>query len=259
MEIILDNVSYSSNKLEESLNSINYTFKNSITFVSGLRASIIKELLFQEKKSNKGYVYLSSRASIYDVAYLNNNPTFNNNSLYEEMSYLNKLYKLNYSDFDKRVNDALKMANLSLDYLSKTFDKMSINELKKSKLAVALFLNPKIIILDYFEKNMSNKEIEYLKKLVNKLNKMYNKNIIIFSNDIEVFINIIKDIIIFNSGNIVFNGTSKDLYNKELYKYIDEPNIISIINYLNSKKHKFDKYIDIKELLKAIYRDVENK
>ena len=33
----------------------------------------------------------------------------------------------------------------------------------------------------------------------------------------------------------------------------------TVIKYLDKKGHKFDHYIDIKELLKAIYRDVENK
>ena len=119
------------------------------------------------------------------------------------------------------------------------------------------FLNPKVIILDFFEKNLSNNIVEYIKKLVYKLNKMYDKNIIICSNNIDIYLNIIKDIVIFDKGNIVYQGN--DLYNSKIYKYIDEPNIVSFIKYLDRKGHKFDRYIDIKELLKAIYRDVENK
>jgi energy-coupling factor transporter ATP-binding protein EcfA2 len=256
MEIILDNVYYESKTREENINNVSYTFKNSITFVSGISLKLIKELLFLEKEY-LGNVYLSTKGSKKDIAYLGNNPSFYKDNLYNELLFLNKAYKLNYKDLDKKIVDSIKMANLSDKYLSKDFDDMTNNELKLSSLVVALFLNPKVIILDYFEKNLSNNIVEYIKKLVFKLNKMYDKNIIICSNNIDIYLNIIKDIVIFDHGNIVYQGN--DLYNNKIYKYIDEPNIINFIKYLDKKGHKFDHYIDIKELLKAIYRDVENK
>ena len=256
MEIILDNVYYESKTREENINNVSYTFKNSITFVSGISLNLIKELLFLEKEY-LGNIYLSSRANKKDIAYLSNCPSFKKDNLYEELVYLNKIYKLDYKDVNKKINDSIKMANLYNSYLYRDFDNMTNNELKLSSLVVALFLNPKVIILDYFEKNLSNNIIEYIKKLLFKLNKMYDKNIIICSNNIDLYLNIIKDIVIFNNGNIVYSGN--DLYNSKIYKYIDAPNIISFIKYLDKKGHKFDRYIDIKELLKAIYRDVENK
>ena len=153
----------------------------------------------------------------------------------------------------------MKMANLDPKYLNEDYSILSTTILKKMSLAIALFINPKILIFDNYDKQMSNKDIEYFKKLVYKLNKMYNKNIIVSSNNIDNYLNIITNIVILDNGKIVFNGTNKDLYDNKLYKYIDEPNIISFIKYLDKKGHKFDNYIDIKELLKAIYRDVENK
>ncbi len=256
MEIILDNVYFESKVKEENINNISYTFKNSITFVNGVSFKLIKDLLFLEKEY-LGNIYLSSKANKKDIAYLSNSNSFKKDTLYEELVYLNKIYKLGYKDIDKKINDSIIMANLNNSYLFKDFDDMTNNELKLCSLVKALFLNPKVIILDYFEKNLSNNVIEYIKKLVFKLNKMYDKNIIICSNNIDVYLNIVKDIVIFNNGNIVYQGN--DLYNSKIYKYIDEPNIISFIKYLDKKGHKFDRYIDIKELLKAIYRDVENK
>ena len=44
MEIILDNVYYESKTREENINNISYTFKNSITFVSGISLKLIKDL-----------------------------------------------------------------------------------------------------------------------------------------------------------------------------------------------------------------------
>ena len=259
MEIILDDVNYKSKNIEGNLNNVSYIIKNGVNFIYGIDATLIKDLLFQNKVTKSGYVALNKSGKKYEISFISKDNNFHKSNLYDEVVYLNKLYKLNYKDVDKRIKDALKMVNLDVTYMSENFEDMSFNELKLIKLVIALILNSKIIVLDYFEKEMPFNQINHIKKLLLKLNKMYNKNIIIFSNDIESYLNIINNIVIFNDGNIVFEGTNKDLYNNDIYKYIDEPKIISFIKYLRSKNHLFDDYIDIKELLKAIYRDVENK
>lgn len=259
MEIILDKVKYSSKKIDENINNVTYTFKNSITFVDGISGQLIRDLLYQEKLPKKGIVALNKKGKKYDISYLSKDYVFYKNNIYEEIVYLNKIYRLNYKNIEKRIKDALKMVNLDITYISEDFDSLSSNEKKLLSLAIALIINSKIIILDYFEKGLSYNQINYMKKLLLKINKMYNKSIIIISNDLDNYINIVRDIVIFNMGDIVFKGTKDDLYNNELYKYIDTPHIINFIKYLEKKDHKFDHYIDIKELLKAIYRDVENK
>ena len=259
MELILDNVTYKSKKINENLNNISYTFKQGINFVNGIDALLIKDLLFQTKKTKDGYIALDKKGKAYDIAYISSNIKHYRNNLHEEIDYLNKAYNINYKNIDKRIKDALTMINLDITYMSENFVDMSNNELKLVNLAIALIFNAKIIILDYFEKGMPFNQINYIKKLLSKLNKMYNKNIIIFSDDIDCYINIVNNILVINNGNIVFEGTNKDLYNDNLYKYIDEPSIISFIKYLNNNNHTFDNYIDIKELLKAIFRDVESK
>ena len=259
MEIILDNVIYKSKKMDENLNNISYTFKKGINFVYGLDPILIKDLLFQNKNTKSGFVGLDKKGKRYDISFISEDNKHYKKNLYEEINYLNKLYKLNYKDIEKRINNALKMINLDVTYISEEFELMSTNELKLVNLAIALIVNSKVIVLDNFEKTMAYNQINYVKKLLSKINKMYNKNIIIFSNDLECYMNIINNIVIFNNGSIVFEGSNRDLYNNVLYKYIDEPEIISFIKYINSKNHNIDNYIDIKELLKAIYRDVENK
>ena len=259
MEIILDNVTYEGKEKDGKLINFSYTFKNSLTFVYGISAKVIKELLFQEIKLDLCNVYLSERGKVFDIAYLSNDNSFKKDTLYNELIYLNDYYKLNYKNINKKINDALIICNVNVDILNKKFNELSNSELKMCALVKALFLNSKVIILDYFEKCLDYKTINYIKKLLSKLNKMYNKNIIIFSNDIDCYLNIIKDILIVSDGKIKFEGTSKDFYNDKIYKFIDTPIIIDFIKYLDSKGHKFDEYIDIKELLKAIYRDVENK
>ncbi len=260
MEIIIDNVKYTSSIQNESLNNVSYTFNNGITFCSGLRGSIIKELLFLEKETSNGYIYLDKKGYRSDIAYLSNKQCeFNKDNLLDELIYLSNLYSLNTINIKEKAIKAVKMVNLNSKMLYKSFNIMSNVELKLSQLVISLFLNAKIFILDNFEKNFTYKNVEYIKKLLYKLNKSYNKSVIIFSNNIELFMNIIDNIIIFKNGKIVYRGDKSNLYDNNLYKYIDKPDIIQFVNYLELKGHKFDNYIDLKELLKAIYRDVENK
>ena len=145
------------------------------------------------------------------------------------------------------------------NYSNCYFSDLSSSVLKKIRIALALFMNSKIIILDYIEKGLCNKDIEYLKKLLRKISKTYHKNIIICSDDLNSYLDIVDKVIVVNKGKIVIDLDKNNLYDDNIYKYLKMPNIIHMIKYLNDNNHYFDNYIEMKELLKAIYRDVENK
>ena len=136
---------------------------------------------------------------------------------------------------------------------------LSTTEQKKLTFAKCIITNPKIIILDFYEKGLTYLELNRIKKMLLKFKLKYNKNIIICSDNLEKYLNIIDNFIIFKEGTKVLEGTSKDLYNTELYKYIEMPSIISFIKKVQGSGHNISNYLDLKELIKAIYRDVEMK
>lgn len=261
MELILDNVSIKTTKKFKSFNNVSYVFKNGITFCNGISGKFLKELLFQERKIDNGVVMVSDEATKKDVCLVGwqTYNDFNKSNVMDEVEFLISEYSLKYDNVQKRLEDSLIMAGLNISYISRYFSDLSSGELKKVSLALMLFINPKIMIFDYYDKNLNDSEIIYLRKLLRKLAADYEKNIIICSDNIELFLSIINNIVIFNDGKLVFNGSNKDLYNDDLYKYIDKPSIVDFIEYSNNAGHKLDNYIDIKELIKAIYRDVENK
>ena len=258
MELILDKVLYESNKDNNSLDNVTYTFREGINFLYGLNASLLKDILFQQVKPKKGYVMVNMEASRKDVSLVSLNEGFNKTNLLDEIYYLNEYYALNYEDPLDRIRKSMIMVGLN-NYSNCYFSDLSSGELKKIKLAIALFLNSKIIILDYYDKGLSSKDREYLCKLLRKISKMYHKNIIICSDNINDYINVLDNIVIFKDGNIVCNKNKSELYDDDIYKYINMPDIIKMIKYLESNGHKFDHYIENNELLKAIFRDVENK
>ena len=261
MELILKDVYLKTDKVNKNLINVNYSFKEGITFCNGLSGKVLKELLFQERKIDNGIVMVSEMATKKDVGVVGWNTAndFNKSNLADEVIYLINEYNLNYNDIARRIKDALIMAGLNINYMNVYFSDLSSSELKKISLALLLFVNPKIMIMDYYDKNLCDSDINYFKKLIHKLSTMYHKNIIICSDNINPYLGIIDNIVIFKNGIIKFIGNKNDLYSDELYKYIDEPDIISFIKFANNKGHKLEHYVDIKELIKAIYRDVENK
>ena len=258
MELILDKVLYESPKDYNSLNNITYTFKEGINFLYGLNGSLLKDILYQQVKPKKGYVMVNIEASKKDIYLVSLDESFNKTNLLDEVYYLNEYYHLNYSDPLDRIRKSMIMVGLN-NYSNCYFSDLSNGEIKKIKLALALFLNSKIIILDYYDKGLSSKDREYLCKLLRKISNMYNKNIIVCSDNLNDYINIVDKVIIFDNGNLVCEKNKNELYDNDIYKYISMPDIIKMIKYLESNGHKFDHYIENNELLKAIFRDVENK
>lgn len=263
MEIILQDIVCNSTKADKCLNKVNYTFKeNSINFCSGLSGRLLRDLLTLKKQRESGYIFVNPNGRLSDIGYVGNNPLkeFTCKTVAEQMLYFKDNYHLKYNNVQEKIKSALLMVGLDESYLSRVITSLSTSELKKVSLACVLFYNPQVLIVDYFEKGLNYKDIEYFKKLFKKLKIKYNRNIIICSDNISNYLDILDEYVIFNNGVLEGKGTNKELYNNVIYKYIEEPHIIKFINLVRKKKGvELDNYIDIKELIKAIYRDVENK
>ena len=68
--------------------------------------------------------------------------------------------------------------------LNKKGTELSNGEIKAVSLAKELIANKEIIVLDYFEKELNNREKENYKRLLKKLSQDFNKTIIIYTNDL---------------------------------------------------------------------------
>lgn len=262
MEVILDNLVCSSVNEDKRLNNVSFTFHDdSITFSSGLSGRLLRDLLLGKKQKLSGSITLSEEYKSKDIGYVGNNPIkeFKCKTLLDELNKINEEYQLNYENVLDRCNKALIMVGLNESYAKRLFNTLSSSELKKVHLAVMIFHNPKVIIVDYYEKGLNYKDIDIFKRLLKKLVLKYHKNIIVFSDDIEKYLDVIDRYVIFDKGKIVVYGNKYDLYNEDIYKYIKCPNIIKFVKKVKDNNVELLNYIDIKELIKAIYRDVENK
>ena len=273
MEIRFAGVSYLQNKGQSNervlLDNISYNFKEEeITMVCGSVDSIIGKLLVGSKRVSKGSIVVGSNtiksnntidkdAIRKDIGFVGH--TMNKNVkmkyVYDELKYYYDKFRGNEDLRDDRIKEALTIVGLNSDYLYRLVDSLSYVERKRVNLAAILVYNPKVIILDNFEKGFNDKEKKEMKKLISNLHKKYHKQIIVISNDLEFALNFVDKVVVINKGKIVYDGIEW-AYDEKLYKYMEMPRIVEFVKYIRSLGRDILPYTDNKELLKAIYRDV---
>ncbi len=178
-----------------------------------------------------------------------------NNNNYRIVSFykFNDTVK-NYLNSPK-ASSALKMVMLNDEYLDKTISNLSTAEIKKVILAHALIENKETLILDYFEKELTNAEKEYFKRLFKRLVTDYHKTIIIFTNDLSYIWEISESIIYVDNQEVINTFSKNDM---EILNCVAAPPISEFIALLKNKSIPLNDYKNTSDLLKAIYRLKEN-
>lgn len=161
----------------------------------------------------------------------------------------------------KKIIDSLLLVGLNEGYLYKNPLNLSSSEKRKIILASLLISNPKIILLDEPTITMDDKSKEMLMKLLIKLKEKYNKTIVIISHDVDFIHKFADHIIILKDGKIIKEGLKEKVFENVVdlkILGIEIPKIIEFIDTLKTNKNIDLKYHDdIKELMKAVYRNVK--
>ena len=277
MEIKFVNVSYFSNPNTKSenklLSDINIEIPNNkISAISGTHEKkVIGKLICALERPNIGKIkvgkyviekegYIKRINNLrFDIGYAFSSPKdfFFNKTVRKEIEYGMENYRYKLNKLNSRPIDSLKVVGLDESYLERNPLELSLSEQKKVMLAAILAYNPKIIILDEFEKGLSYQDKKNLIRLLKMLKNKYKRTIILISNDQNFLINLVDYYYIINKGSIVFQCTKEELFNKGIEKYIDIPDIVNFINLARNKGAKIDNYYELNELIKGVYRDVE--
>lgn len=172
------------------------------------------------------------------------------------------LSNLNLSSYKetKKVKHYLKTTeyfnDLKLDneLLNKKIADLSSYELMCFKLLTIINKKPSIIILDNVDCKICEKYKSKLLNFIRLINASKRIKFIIISSN-TVFLNqISKDCLVMKNGIIKYQGQIIDGIKSDQIKKCE---IIDFIDIANQKKNaKLDYYLEIKELLKAIYRSV---
>lgn len=177
------------------------------------------------------------------------------NTSYLKNGTVRKYLKQRIVDFSlEAFQKACKMVLLSVDVINKNMKDLSRTELKKLYFVTALLLQSEVIVFDHFEEGFYGKDQLYYQRLFQKL-ITYGKSIICITDNISFLFGMVSKFILFMEDDYVW---IEDFYDERIYQYVDKPPIVSYVNYLNHRNIPMEHYIETKEVLKAIYRNVSS-
>ncbi len=164
--------------------------------------------------------------------------------------YLEKrIEKFSLEKFDR----ACQMVQLDENICFRNVSKLSRTEMKKLRLIEALLLNSETLVFVNFEQGFYEKSRNYYQKLLLKLTK-YGKAIVVFSDDLTFLMGLVKKFYFVNENQCLLT----DFYDDRLYECIPMPPLIEFVKLLRSHGLSMEKYVETKEILKAIYRSVQS-
>lgn len=149
----------------------------------------------------------------------------------------------------KKPVEALKMVGLKEGILDTKLKDLSISN--QNKVILASKLQEKVIVLKNFSLGLTKKDIDFFKTLFKKI-VSYGRKIILIDKNSYMFENLVDNLYVINKDSIIY--TTSDLYDPVLSKYIDVPKIVEFVNVSASKGININHYLELDELLKAIYR-----
>lgn len=270
MEIILNNVTY-----ENKYNS-DYCLKDvNIQLSEGRVYSLINcdlknlyNLLIGKLKINDGNIQIdnvpigkvSSKIKRTElekkIVYVGDyNKTFLEDNV-KEYFLGEDLFLTNNKIENKRLKSVLLMVLLDEKILDRDPNTLSTGEKKRIILAKAILNNPEVLIIDNFSCGLNYKEQDYFQKLFIKLKMKYGKTLILHE-PLEFIFNIVDQVMVLDNGSVVINQDKTVFYNDELYKYVDIPKIVDFTKYVLNEGININTYVDLKELIKEIYRNLK--
>lgn len=180
-----------------------------------------------------------------------------NNSLVDNGKEVYVLEHVDKYTKSSKIIEALSMVNLSQDYLLMKSNDLSNVEYRKLLLVTDLVNKEKNIVLEHFDKGLSQKEKQYFKVLFRKLSNNYGINFFIITNDLDFCMDMADEYLLYKKGKISKTYSKKDIFNEELYSYFDKHTLVDFVIKSRKYNHIKEDYYDIKDVLKAIYRELK--
>ena len=239
---------------------INLVFNSN--YISGVYQNYFLKEVFFNNRSYEGDILLNNRnikkINKDVISYISCNNIFLTKTISDEF-YLVKRHVEDDKEYVEKVISSLKMVGLSEQYLDREISTLSKSEKVLLTIALALIVNPEIIILDEVFKDLDNKYKLIIKRMIYELKKKYDKLIIILDNNMDILYDVCNYFMIFCDKKILVNN-KKSIAFKDL-DLLKEHNITlpKVIKFIDiSKKYNINLsyYSDVNDIVKDVYRNV---
>lgn len=277
MAIKFEGVSYNFNR-EKILNSINLEIEeNKITGIIGKTGSgktflaslltavivpttgIIKvENFILGKKNNLRK--LDEYRKIIGYSSQNPNVQFLCDTVENEIIMTLKNYNYSLEQIEYKKKELCELFHFDQSFLERTLDSLSSSEKRMVSIATSIAHNPDVVIFDEPTNGLDAASKKLVINIIKKLKQEYLKTIIVISHDVDLLIKFVDNVVVMDSGMVVAYGKKMDVFSDvEIFKKynIEMPTIIKFSDMVKEKKgKKIGYYDDIKDLMKAVYRNV---
>lgn len=140
-------------------------------------------------------------------------------NVYENVAFPLRIKKMNKTDIDKKVAEALK--HTSLTGLEKSFPgDLSGGQQQRIALARAIVTNPKVMLLDEPLSNLDPKLRESMRFEIKALQRKFNFTIIFVTHDQSEAMAISDRMMVCDMGKIMQIDTPENLYNKPVNRFV---------------------------------------
>lgn len=145
-----------------------------------------------------------------------------------------KIYDINNEEFQKRIKDLIKKFEIE-NIVNQPVRKLSLGERMRCEIVLSLIHKPKILFLDEPTIGLDVVAKKNIRELIKEINEKENLTVLLTSHDMGDIEKICKRAIIINKGNIIYDGSIKNLKNKFIRKKTIKMLSETPVNY--SKEH----------------------
>lgn len=252
MEIVLNNISY-----QKYLKDIGISFQSGLIYgLTGKNSCFLFKIIGNDINDYKGEIVSDTKVKSIIVSSFDD--IFCTNTVKDEFEFIARINHCYGNNIKQEVVEIFYNLNLSEDLYNRKINSLSRSEKYLIKIALALIINPNVIIFDHIFDSLDLKFRKKLKELVNKLKK--DKIIIINDNDSNILYDITDYIYIIKNNKVVLFGNTNDVYTnvEQLNNFKIEVPYLSNIAYKTKKKKNIKLFYrkDVRDTMKDIYRNV---
>jgi len=209
-------------------------------FINGTKGRFKRKEL-QNLRKNNGYLFQFSENQLFEETVLKD-VMFGIKNFYPEDEHT-----------EEKAKEALKLVGLDESFYERSPFDLSGGEKKRVAIAGVIGYKPSLLILD---EPTAGLDAQGKKEIMDTFKRIHETGvaIIIVTHDMDVVLNYADKMVVIDDGEIKKIGSPKEILSENVEQYnLETPNIIKVINELNSKGLSISRNIDsIDDLVKEL-------